>query len=116
MNEFGISKEDWETLTTLNLYGAPELKIPTAAKTAFTRTYSKIGKVISSDELVMKSSKRISTESGEFADDDGVAVENDNNEDDEVEEDDETISKSKMIKMKEISKQKEVVAPKGKKR
>ena len=53
MNEFNISKDDWDTLTTLNTYQRFELHMSSAAKTQFTKLYNKHGKVFDMDDLSM---------------------------------------------------------------
>lgn len=53
MNQFGISKEDWDTLTTLNNYSNKELSIPSLIKSSFTRIWNKNGKCISLDDVRM---------------------------------------------------------------
>ena len=75
MNAYGIGREDLqETLWTLNTYGRfDEAAIPTAVKSALTRTCTKIGKVFSLDALV-KSVSSADAE-GALADDDGLVAE-----------------------------------------
>lgn len=75
MNAYGIGREDLqETLWTLNTYGRfDEAAIPSAVKSALTRTCTKIGKVFSLDALV-KSVTSAETE-GALADDDGLVAE-----------------------------------------
>jgi hypothetical protein len=75
MNSYGIGREDLqETLWTLNTYGRfDEAAIPTAVKSALTRTCTKIGKVFSLDALV-KSVSSADAE-GALADDDGLVAE-----------------------------------------
>jgi replication factor C subunit 1 len=42
MDEYYLSKEDWETIVELGIGGHKDPKISTAAKSSFTRKYVKL--------------------------------------------------------------------------
>ena len=125
MDEYFLSKEDWDAFVELGVDGMKEdvvlKKIPAATKTAFTRTYNKADHPIAfhKGDMFAASKKKIKDD-GPAPDNEDVFEEDEAVPDDdeaEAEEDVDDVGKDKLIKaVKAKGKGKATETKKGKKK